>query len=74
MTIKYCPECKTLGKTKVVPSGYKQVPCQNSVIKRRKIIHQIEDGGCGHTWHTYEVPEGLMRRMAPILFNPEWEV
>ena len=69
MTIKYCPGCKTLGKTKVVPSRYKQMPYQNSVIKRRKIIHQIEDGGCGHTWYTYEVPEDLMRHLAPTIFD-----
>jgi len=47
MTIKYCPTCKTLGKTKVDPSGYKQILYQNNVIKRRKVIHRIEDGGCG---------------------------
>jgi len=74
MTIKYCPNCKILVKTKVALPGYKQIPYQNSVIKRRKVIHRVEDGGCGNTWSTYEVPEDLMRRLAPILFNPEWEV
>ena len=74
MTIKYCPTCKTLVKTKVVPSGYQQIPYQNSIIKRRKIIHRIEDGGCGHTWNTYEVTEGIMKRLASTLFNPEWKV
>ena len=69
MTIKYCPNCKTLVKTKVVPSGYKQMSYQNSVLKRRKIIHRIEDEGCGHTWYTYEVPEGVMRRLVPTMFD-----
>ena len=66
MTKKYCPDCKALVKTKVVPSGYDQIRINNSVIKRRKIIHRIEDGGCGHTWFTYEVPEDVMRRLAPL--------
>lgn len=74
MTTKYCPECETLGKTKVVPSGYKQIPYQNNVIKRRKIIHKVEDGGCGHTWYTYEVSEGLMRQLAPTLVDEVLEV
>jgi len=75
MTIKYCPNCKTLENTKVDPSGYKQIKYQdNYVIKRRKIVHRDEDGGCGHTWYTYEIPEDLMRQLAPIMFNPDWEV
>ena len=57
MTIKYCPECKELVKTKVVPSGYKQIMADISIIKRREIIHRIEDGGCGYSWYTYEVAE-----------------
>ena len=71
MTIKYCSNCKQLVKTKVVPSGYKQIPYQNSIIKRRQIIHKVEDGGCGHTWFTYEVPEDLMRMLAPAMFD-DW--
>ena len=74
MTKKYCPNCKTLVETRIIPSGYKQMPYQNSIIKRRKIIHRPKNGGCGHTWYTYEVPEDVMRRLAPILFSPEWEV
>ena len=66
MTTKYCPNCQSLVETKVVPSGYKQIRINNSVLKRRKIIHKIEDEGCDHTWFTYEVPEGLMRRLAPL--------
>jgi hypothetical protein len=74
MTIKYCPTCKTQVKTKVVPSGYKQIAYQNSVVKRRKIIHKIEDGGCGHTWYTYEVPEDVMRRSVPTMHDDVLEV
>lgn len=74
MTIKYCPTCKTLEKTKVDPSGYKQIPYQGSVIKRRKIIHRIEDGGCGHIWYTYEFPEYILRQLAPGVFNNILEV
>ncbi len=74
MTTKYCPNCQTLVKTRTIPSGYEQIPYQNSVLKKRQIIHRSEDGGCGLTWPTYEVPEDIMRRIAPTLFNPEWEV
>ena len=69
MTIKYCPNCKKLGKTKVVPGIYKQIPYQNSVITRRQITHKIEDGGCGNTWCTYEVPEDVMRQLAATMFD-----
>jgi len=74
MTIKYCPNCKNLVKTKVVPGIYKQIPYQNSVITRRQITHRIEDGGCNHIWYTFEVPEDLMRRLAITLFHPEMEI
>ena len=69
MKSKYCPNCQALVETKVVPNGYKQVPYQNSVITRRKIIHRIEDEGCGHTWYTYEVTEDVMRHLAPTIFD-----
>jgi hypothetical protein len=74
MTIKYCPACEELGKTKVVPSGYKQVPYQNSVIKRRKLTHRFEDGGCDHTWYTYEIPEDVLQQLAPAMFDDVIEV
>jgi hypothetical protein len=74
MTIKYCRECEALGKTKVMPAGYKQIKLDNSVLKRRKIIHKIEDGGCGNTWYTFEVPDDVMRQLAPALFQEELEV
>jgi len=74
MTIKYCPVCEELGKTKVDPSGYKQIRIDNSIIKRRKITHRIEDGGCGHTWYTYEVSDDLMRRLVPAMFTDVLEV
>jgi hypothetical protein len=67
MTTKYCPNCETLVKTKVVPSIYSQIPFQNSVIKRRKVIHQEEDGDCRHTWYTYEVSEDVMMRLEPTM-------
>ncbi len=74
MTIKYCPNCQKLVKTKVVPGIYKQIPYQNSVITRRKIIHRIEDGGCRHTWHTYEVSEDVMRHLAPTILDDVLEL
>jgi len=57
MTFKFCPMCKKIVKTKVKAEGYKQYPYENDVVmKRRKISHLEEDGGCGHAWYTYEIP------------------
>lgn len=74
MTKKYCPNCEDLVETRAIPTGYQQIPYQNSTIKRRKIIHRIEDGGCGHTWCTYEVTEDVMKRLAPTMFDDSLEV
>jgi len=74
MTKKYCPNCEQTVETKVVPGIFKQMPYQNSFVKRRKIIHRIEDGGCGHTWYTYEVPDDVMRQLAPTVFDDVLEV
>ena len=74
MTKKYCPQCNSIVETRIDPTGYKQVPYRNIVMKRRKIAHRRQEGGCGHTWYTFEVSEGLMQHMAPTLFHPEWEI
>jgi len=74
MAIKYCPNCEELGETKVVPSGYKQLRLDNSVIKRRKLTHRVEDGGCDHTWYTYEIPENVLQQLAPAMFQTVIEV
>ena len=55
MTIKYCPHCNKIGKTRVL-SDYEQLPWRGIVVKRRRVIHLIDDGGCGHTWYTVELP------------------
>jgi len=74
MSYKFCPHCNSIVETRINPSGYKQMRYQNSVLKRRKIIHRVQDGGCGQNWFTYEVPEDLMRRLAITLFHPEMEI
>jgi len=55
MTIKYCPHCNKIGKTRVL-SDYEQVPWRGIMVKRRRVIHLIDDGGCGQTWYTVELP------------------
>ena len=53
---RYCPECKEVVEVKV--SGkYSQIKFQGIPVKRRKVIHREEDGGCGHEWYTIEIPE-----------------
>jgi hypothetical protein len=53
---KYCPECNEVVLTKALPE-YSQVEFRGILVKRRKIKHLKEDGGCRHEWYTIEVPE-----------------
>jgi len=55
MTIKYCPHCNKMGKTRVL-SDYEQMTWRGIRLKRRRVIHLIDDGGCGQTWYTVELP------------------
>ena len=55
---KYCPECKEVVITKAL-SNYSQIEYQGILVKRRKIGHLEEDGGCGFTWYTVELPEDI---------------
>jgi hypothetical protein len=56
---KYCPECKQVVTTKALPE-YTQVQYRGILVKRRKIVHLEEDGGCGHIWYTVEVVEDVL--------------
>ena len=56
---KYCPECKEVEVTKAL-SNYLQVEYRGILVKRRKIGHLEEDGGCGCTWYTIELPEDVL--------------
>ena len=55
MTLKYCPHCKKIGHTRTM-AHYKQVPRKGIMVKQRRIIHMIEEDGCGLTWYTAELP------------------
>ena len=56
---KYCPECKQVVITKALPN-YSQIEFKGIQGKRRKTAHLEEDGGCGHTWYTVELPEDVL--------------
>jgi len=56
---KYCPKCREVVTTKAVGS-YSQIDFKGVLVKRRKIVHLEEDGGCGHEWYTVEVPEDVL--------------
>jgi hypothetical protein len=58
---KYCPECKEVVITKAL-SNYSQVEYRGILVKRRKIGHLEEDGGCGCEWFTFEMPEDVLTR------------
>ena len=59
MGMKYCPNCKEVVVTKALGS-YSQVDFNGVPVKRRKISHLEEDGGCGCEWYTVEVVEDVM--------------
>ena len=59
MGMKYCPNCKEAVITKAFPN-YSQVEYRGILVKRRKIGHLEEDGGCGCTWFTLELPEDAL--------------
>ena len=59
MTLKYCPHCNEIGKTRVM-SDYEQMPWKGILVKRRRVMHLIDDGGCGHAWYTVELPWDML--------------
>ena len=63
MTIKFCPHCKKLGNARVM-AHYEQVQWRGIPIKQRKVIHMIEEGGCGLTWYTAELPFEMLDQEA----------
>lgn len=56
MGSRICPKCGKVVKTRVLLGGYKQVEYNGILVKARNITHRIEDGGCGCTWQTIELP------------------
>jgi hypothetical protein len=59
MGTKYYPVCKEVVVTKALGS-YSQIDFSGVPVKRRKIGHLEEDGGCGHRWYTVEVAEDAL--------------
>ena len=60
MTLKYCPYCRKIGNVRVM-AHYDQVPWKGIMVKQRKVIHMIEEGGCGLTWYTGELPFEMLK-------------
>jgi len=56
---KYCPECREVVEAKVL-GDYSQIEYRGILVKRRRIKHLEADGGCGHEWHTLEMPEDVL--------------
>ena len=57
--MKYCPKCNEVVVTKALGS-YSQIDFKGVPVKRRKIAHLEEDGGCGCEWYTVEVVEDVL--------------
>ncbi len=60
MTIKFCPHCGKLGNARVM-AHYEQIPWQGILVKQRRVVHMVEDGGCGLTWYTAELPFEMLQ-------------
>ncbi|RJR43988.1 MAG: hypothetical protein C4576_13790 [Desulfobacteraceae bacterium] len=56
MGVRYCPYCKQIVETKTLMKGYKHQMYNGIPVKLRLIVHKEEDGGCGQTWETVEIP------------------
>jgi len=56
---KYCPNCNEVVETRALPY-YKQIEIGRIPVKKRKIKHRVEEGGCGHAWFTIELPIDLL--------------
>jgi len=60
---RYCPRCKTIVETRVLPEGYSQKEFQGILAKRRQVICGTDErgsNGCGTKWFTLELPEGFV--------------
>ena len=54
---RFCPICKKIVETRVLPGGYRQVPMGDILLKRRVVICGTDangSNGCGCKWATLE--------------------
>lgn len=57
---RYCPNCKRIVETRVMPGGYSQVIFRGLPAKRREVICGTNAqglNGCGTRWFTLEIEE-----------------
>lgn len=57
---RYCPNCKRIVETRVLPGGYSDTVFRNIPAKRRQIICGTDEqgnNGCGTKWYTLEIEE-----------------
>jgi hypothetical protein len=57
--MKFCPKSREVVTTKAFPN-YSQVDYRGILVKRQKIGHLEEDGGCGCEWFIFEMPEDVL--------------
>jgi hypothetical protein len=55
--MKFCSNCREVVITKAFPN-YSQIEYQGILVKRQKIGHLEEDGGCGCEWFTFGLAVG----------------
>jgi hypothetical protein len=60
---RYCPNCKKIVETRVLPDRYSQKEYDGISAKRRQVICGIDKhgtNGCGTKWYTLEVEENAL--------------
>jgi hypothetical protein len=60
---RYCPVCKQIVETRVLPGGYRQVPMGDILLKRRVVICGTDlngSNGCGCKWVTLEKMDEIL--------------
>ena len=63
---RYCPNCKRIVETRVMPGGYSQTQFRSIQAKRRQVICGTEEkgsNGCGTKWYTLEMPEDDLNKL-----------
>lgn len=63
---RYCPNCKRIRETRVMPGGYSQVRFRGLPAKRREVICGTDaqgSNGCGTKWFTLEIEENSLNSL-----------
>lgn len=64
---RYCPNCKKIMETRVLPEGYSQTQFRGIRAKRRQVICWTglsDSNGCATKWYTLEMSENDLKNLS----------